>query len=136
MSDMQVKSVSSSDIRVSVSSALSTSSHGSGGEDSESFGDVYVWGEVMCDTASVSGSDGNTLSPGATTDILVPKPLESNVMLDVSSVACGVKHAALITRQIEVFTCGENAVGGLVMGLLQAFLNYVYSSHCQLATLK
>lgn len=98
VSDMQVKSVSSSDIRVSVSSALSTSSHGSGGEDSEPFGDVYVWGEVMCDTTSISGSDGNTLFPGATTDILVPKPLESNVMLDFSYVACGVKHAALITR--------------------------------------
>ncbi|XP_020197183.1 PH, RCC1 and FYVE domains-containing protein 1 [Aegilops tauschii subsp. strangulata] len=116
VSDMQVKSVSSSDIRVSVSSALSTSSHGSGGEDSESFGDVYVWGEVMCDTASVSGSDGNTLSPGATTDILVPKPLESNVMLDVSSVACGVKHAALITRQAEVFTWGEECSGRLGHG--------------------
>ncbi|KAI5009531.1 hypothetical protein ZWY2020_011668 [Hordeum vulgare] len=116
VSDMQVKSVSSSDIRVSVSSALSTSSHGSGGEDSESFGDVYVWGEVMCDTTSISGSDGNALSPGATTDILVPKPLESNVMLDVSYVACGVKHAALITRQTEVFTWGEECSGRLGHG--------------------
>ncbi|XBI60498.1 hypothetical protein VPH35_041422 [Triticum aestivum] len=39
VSVMQVKSVYSSDIRVSVSSALCTSSHGSGGEDSESFGE-------------------------------------------------------------------------------------------------
>ncbi|KQJ85411.1 PH, RCC1 and FYVE domains-containing protein 1 isoform X2 [Brachypodium distachyon] len=114
-SEMQVKSASSSDIRVSVSSALSTSSHGSG-EDSESFGDVYVWGEVMCDTTSRSGSDGNVHGPGATTDILVPKPLESNVMLDVSYVACGVKHAALITRQAEVFTWGEECSGRLGHG--------------------
>jgi hypothetical protein len=67
---MQVKSVSSSDIRM--------------GEDSESFGDIYVWGEVICDTASRSGSDRSAYSLGATTDVLVPKPLESNVMLDVS----------------------------------------------------
>ncbi|CAM0901590.1 unnamed protein product [Alopecurus aequalis] len=112
VSDMQLKGASSSDIRVSVSSALSTSSHGSGGEDSESFGDVYVWGEVMCDT----GSDGNTHFPGASTDILVPKPLESNVMLDVSSVACGVKHAALVTRQTEVFSWGVESSGRLGHG--------------------
>ncbi|KAL6651738.1 hypothetical protein ACP70R_010663 [Stipagrostis hirtigluma subsp. patula] len=117
VSDMQVKSVSSSDIRISVSSALSTSSHGSGGEDSESFGDVYVWGEVMCDTTSRPGSDRSVCTPGATTDILVPKPLESNVMLDVSYVACGVKHAALITRQAEVFTWGEECSGRLGHGV-------------------
>ncbi|KAL6844313.1 hypothetical protein ACP4OV_025986 [Aristida adscensionis] len=117
VSDMQMKSVSSSDIRISVSSALSTSSHGSGGEDSESFGDVYVWGEVMCDTTSRSGPDRSIYTPGATTDILVPKPLESNVMLDVSYVACGVKHAALVTRQAEVFTWGEECSGRLGHGV-------------------
>ncbi|XP_062185692.1 PH, RCC1 and FYVE domains-containing protein 1-like [Phragmites australis] len=117
VSDMQVKSISSSDIRISVSSALSTSSHGSGGDDSESFGDVYVWGEVMCDTTSRSGSDRSVYSPAATTDILVPKPLESNVMLDVSYVACGVKHAALVTRQAEVFTWGEECSGRLGHGV-------------------
>uniref|UniRef100_A0ACD5Y9T9 Uncharacterized protein n=1 Tax=Avena sativa TaxID=4498 RepID=A0ACD5Y9T9_AVESA len=111
-SDMQVKSASSLDIRVSVSSVLSTSSHGSGGDDSESFGDVFVWGEVMCDT----GSDGNAQSPSATSDILVPKPLESNVMLDVSYVACGVKHAALVTRQAEVFSWGVECSGRLGHG--------------------
>uniref|UniRef100_A0A804MCV6 Regulator of chromosome condensation (RCC1) family with FYVE zinc finger domain n=1 Tax=Zea mays TaxID=4577 RepID=A0A804MCV6_MAIZE len=117
VSDMQVKSVSSSDIRISVSSALSTSSHGSGGEDSESFGDIYVWGEVICDTISRSGSDRSAYSPGTTTDVLVPKPLESNVMLDVSYVACGVKHAALVTRQAEVFTWGEECSGRLGHGI-------------------
>ncbi|XP_062227206.1 PH, RCC1 and FYVE domains-containing protein 1-like isoform X1 [Phragmites australis] len=117
VSDMQVKSVSSSDIRISISSALSTSSQGSGGDDSESFGDVYVWGEVMCDTTSRSGSDRSAYSPGATTDILVPKPLESNVMLDVSYVACGLKHAALVTRQAEVFTWGEECSGCLGHGV-------------------
>ncbi|KAJ1273568.1 hypothetical protein BS78_06G291700 [Paspalum vaginatum] len=117
VSDMQVKSVASSDIRISVSSALSTSSHGSGGEDSESFGDIYVWGEVICDNASRSGSDRSAYSPSATTDVLVPKPLESNVMLDVSYVACGVKHAALVTRQAEVFTWGEECSGRLGHGV-------------------
>ncbi|KAG8066800.1 hypothetical protein GUJ93_ZPchr0004g39520 [Zizania palustris] len=115
VSDMQVKGASS-DIRISVSSALSTSSHGSGGDDSESFGDVYIWGEVMCDTDSRQGSDSNAYSATATTDILVPKPLESNVMLDVSYVACGVKHAALVTRQAEVFTWGEECSGRLGHG--------------------
>ncbi|XP_052152085.1 PH, RCC1 and FYVE domains-containing protein 1-like [Oryza glaberrima] len=114
VSDMQVKGASS-DIRISVSSALSTSSHGSG-DDSESFGDVYVWGEVMCDTTCRQGSDSNAYSATAATDILVPKPLESNVMLDVSYVACGVKHAALVTRQAEVFTWGEECSGRLGHG--------------------
>ncbi|KAG2575848.1 hypothetical protein PVAP13_7KG365400 [Panicum virgatum] len=117
VSDMQVKSVTSSDIRISVSSALSTSSHGSGGEDSESFGDIYVWGEVICDNTSKSGLDRSPCSPGATTDVLVPKPLESNVMLDVSYIACGVKHAALVTRQAEVFTWGEECSGRLGHGV-------------------
>jgi alpha-tubulin suppressor-like RCC1 family protein len=117
VSDMQVKSVSSSDNRISISSALSTSSQGSGGDDSESFGDVYVWGEVICDTTSRAGSDGSACSPGTTSDVLVPKPLESNVMLDVSFVACGVKHAALVTRQAEVFTWGEECSGCLGHGI-------------------
>ncbi|XP_072989524.1 PH, RCC1 and FYVE domains-containing protein 1-like isoform X1 [Typha latifolia] len=114
--DMQLKG-SSSDIRISVSSAPSTSSHGSGQEDYESFGDVYVWGEVICDSSSTAGADRNFSFPSGRTGILIPKPLESNVMLDVSYVSCGVRHAAIITRQAEIFTWGEECGGRLGHGV-------------------
>lgn len=124
------------DLRLSISSAPSTSSHGSGGaaDDSESFGDIYIWGEIFTDRANPNPSDPNpstnanpTANPtnnpalasmfAAKAGILTPKPLESNVMLDVSYVACGVRHAALVTRQAEVFTWGEECSGRLGHGV-------------------
>ncbi|XP_008785790.1 PH, RCC1 and FYVE domains-containing protein 1-like [Phoenix dactylifera] len=113
---MQVKGASS-DIRVSVSSAPSTSSHGSAQDDGDAFGDVYVWGEVICDSSGRVGTDRGIIPSSARTDILLPKPLESNVMLDIHHVACGVRHAALVTRQGEVFTWGEESGGRLGHGV-------------------
>ncbi|XAR57432.1 hypothetical protein NMG60_11025575 [Bertholletia excelsa] len=100
--------------RLSVSSTPSCSSQGSGPDDIESLGDVYVWGEVWCDTADGSMS-------AYPTDILVPKPLESNVVLDVHQIACGVRHFALVTRQGEVFTWGEESGGRLGHGIEKDF---------------
>ncbi|XP_020088433.1 uncharacterized protein LOC109710332 isoform X2 [Ananas comosus] len=115
VTDMQLKN-SPSDIRISISSAPSTSSHGSAQEDSEFFGDVYVWGEVIYDSSSRAGLTRN-LSASSRTDILLPKPIESNVMLDVNYVNCGVRHAVLVTRQSEVFTWGEECGGRLGHGV-------------------
>ncbi|KAG0495372.1 hypothetical protein HPP92_000063 [Vanilla planifolia] len=114
--NMQVKGAPSDVFRVSVSSAPSTSSHGSAQEDSETYGDVYVWGEVLCDTSKIS-TDRNVSQFATRNDVLLPKPLESNVVLDIQHVACGVKHAALVTRQGEIFTWGEESGGRLGHGI-------------------
>ncbi|MCO5566977.1 hypothetical protein L7F22_020660 [Adiantum nelumboides] len=48
-------------------------------------------------------------SLGAKVDAVLPKALESVVMLDVQQVACGGRHAALVTKQGEVFCWGEES---------------------------
>ncbi|GAB4845122.1 PH, RCC1 and FYVE domains-containing protein 1 [Ancistrocladus abbreviatus] len=113
---MQVKGSGSDAFRVSVSSAPSTSSHGSAADDYDALGDVYIWGAVICDCFTV-GSDRNPNLSGTRADVLLPRPLESNVVLDVHHIACGVRHAALVTRQGEVFTWGEESGGRLGHGV-------------------
>ncbi|XLR30363.1 hypothetical protein S83_058263 [Arachis hypogaea] len=86
--------------RVSVSSTPSCSSGGSGPEDIESLGDLYIWGQIWADVSP--NSFGTQLPP--MTDVLLPKPLETNIVFDVQQIASGVHHIALVTRQGEVFT--------------------------------
>ncbi|KAF8049598.1 hypothetical protein N665_2171s0003 [Sinapis alba] len=114
--NMSVRGPSTDVFRVSVSSAHSTSSHGSGPEDRDALGDVYVWGEVPSDN-TVNRADQNASCVGSKSNVLIPKPLESNVVLDVHQIACGVKHAALVSRQGEVFTWGEESGGRLGHGM-------------------
>lgn len=116
MKNMQVKGDSADVFRVSVSSAPSTSSHGSAHDDIEAYGDVYMWGEVICDP-SRTNNDRNISLYSARKDILLPKLLEPNVLFDIQQVACGVKHAALVTRQGEVFTWGQESGGLLGHGI-------------------
>ncbi|XVF39109.1 hypothetical protein PTKIN_Ptkin01aG0009000 [Pterospermum kingtungense] len=115
--NMQVKGSGSDVFRVSVSSAPSTSSHGSAPDDYDALGDVYIWGEVICDNVVKVVADKNANYLSTRADVLLPRPLESNVVLDVHNVACGVKHAALVTRQGEVFTWGEESGGRLGHGV-------------------
>ncbi|KAE8659023.1 Regulator of chromosome condensation (RCC1) family with FYVE zinc finger domain isoform 3 [Hibiscus syriacus] len=115
--NMDVKGSSSYAFRVSVSSAPSTSSHGSAPDDYDALGDVYIWGEVICENAVKVVADKNANYLSMRADILLPKPLEYNVVLDVHHVACGVKHAALVTRQGEVLTWGEESGGRLGHGI-------------------
>ncbi|KAL9357628.1 hypothetical protein Peur_050881 [Populus x canadensis] len=112
--NMQVKGSGSDAFRVSVSSAPSTSSHGSAPDDCDALGDVYIWGEVLCSVKV--GADKNTSYLSTRADVLLPRPLESNVVLDVHHIACGVRHAAMVTRQGEVFTWGEESGGRLGHG--------------------
>ncbi|KAH7845221.1 hypothetical protein Vadar_025132 [Vaccinium darrowii] len=115
--NMQVRtSVGGDGFRISVSSTPSCSSQGSGPDDIESLGDVYVWGEVWSDT-----TDGSRSPYPTKQDVLIPKPLESNVVLDVHQIACGVRHFALVTRQGEVFTWGEESGGRLGHGIEKDF---------------
>ncbi|KFK32945.1 hypothetical protein AALP_AA6G309800 [Arabis alpina] len=103
--------------RASVSSVQSTSSHGSAPDDCDALGDVYIWGEVLCDNVFKFGADKHASCVGSRSDVLVPKLLESNVALDVHQIACGVKHAALVSRQGEIFTWGEESGGRLGHGM-------------------
>ncbi|XP_047319627.1 PH, RCC1 and FYVE domains-containing protein 1-like isoform X2 [Impatiens glandulifera] len=116
--NMQSKGFTSDVYRVSVSSAApSTSSHGSAPDDCDALGDVYVWGEVICDNNLDHNTDKNTNSFSTRTDVLLPRPLESNVVLDVHLIACGVRHSALVSKQGELFTWGEASGGRLGHGV-------------------
>lgn len=104
--------------RISVSSTPSCSSQTSGPDDIESLGDVYLWGEIWSD----GGETDVTGKPVAVKiDVLTPKPLETNIVLDVHQIACGVRHIALVTRQGEVFTWGEESGGRLGHGIDKDF---------------
>ncbi|KAL0438240.1 UNVERIFIED_CONTAM: PH, RCC1 and FYVE domains-containing protein 1 [Sesamum latifolium] len=115
--NMQVKGSGSDAFRVSVSSAPSTSSHGSAQDDCDALGDVYIWGEVICDNVVKVGPEKNASSISTRADVLLPRPLECNFVLDVHYIACGVRHAALVTRQGEVFSWGEESGGRLGHGV-------------------
>ncbi|KAL7155666.1 hypothetical protein ABFS83_03G091600 [Erythranthe nasuta] len=116
--NMHAKGSGSDAFRVSVSSAPSTSSHGSAPDDCDALGDVYIWGEVICESVVVKvGPEKNASSVGTRADVLLPRLLECNVVLDVHHVACGVRHAALVTRQGEVFSWGEESGGRLGHGV-------------------
>ncbi|KQK11687.1 PH, RCC1 and FYVE domains-containing protein 1 [Brachypodium distachyon] len=119
---MPTKGVSSDVIRVSTSSAPSTSSHGSAQDDCDSSGDVYVWGEVICENSVRAGSDA-VIRSTVRHDVLLPKPLESKLVLDVYHVDCGVKHAALVTKNGEVFTWGEESGGRLGHGSREDYIH-------------
>ncbi|KAG2727910.1 hypothetical protein I3760_01G180700 [Carya illinoinensis] len=116
--NMQMRTSSGDGVRFSVSSNPSCSSGGSGPDDIESLGDIYVWGEVLSDGIS---HDSSMSQVPTQTDVLTPKPLESNVVLDVHQIACGVRHVALVTRQGEVFTWGEESGGRLGHGIDKDF---------------
>ncbi|XP_047951695.1 PH, RCC1 and FYVE domains-containing protein 1-like isoform X1 [Salvia hispanica] len=104
--------------RISVSSNPSSSSQSSGPDDIESLGDVFLWGEIWSD-----GGEKDVIGKPIPikVDVLTPKPLETNIVLDVQQIACGDRHIALVTRQGEVFTWGEESGGRLGHGIEKDF---------------
>ncbi|KAG8370436.1 hypothetical protein BUALT_Bualt14G0116600 [Buddleja alternifolia] len=116
--NMQLRTSGADGFRISVSSTPSCSSQGSGPDDIESLGDVYLWGEVWSDGVATDAT-GNPIPINV--DVLTPKLLETNVVLDVHQIGCGVRHAALVTRQGEVFTWGEESGGRLGHGIEKDF---------------
>ena len=50
-------------------------------------------------------------------DSLLPKALESVVVLDVQNIACGGRHVALVTKEGEVFSWEEESGGRLGRGV-------------------
>ncbi|KAL5722719.1 hypothetical protein ACHQM5_006205 [Ranunculus cassubicifolius] len=104
-------------VRVSMSSAVSSSSQGSH-EDFDSMGDVFIWGEGVGDGLLGGGMHrvGRCASV-AKVDALLPKALRSTAVLDIQNIACGVKHAVLVSRQGEIFSWGEETGGRLGHGV-------------------
>ncbi|GAB4835272.1 hypothetical protein Ancab_000181 [Ancistrocladus abbreviatus] len=113
-----MKGMTMDTFRMSLSSAVSSSSQGSGHDDGDALGDVFIWGE---------GTGEGVLGGGAhrvgscfgikMMDSLLPKALESAVVLDVHNIACGGHHAALVTKQGEMFSWGEESGGRLGHGV-------------------
>jgi alpha-tubulin suppressor-like RCC1 family protein len=103
--------------RVSLSSAVSSSTQGSGNNDGDALGDVFIWGEGTGDGILGGGIHRDESSSGVKIDSLVPRPMESAVVLDVQNIACGRRHAALVTKQGEVFSWGEELGGRLGHGV-------------------
>ncbi|KAI7758163.1 hypothetical protein M8C21_007275, partial [Ambrosia artemisiifolia] len=98
--------------RVSLSSAVSYSTQGSGHDDGDALGDVFLWGEITADGGPLSHRLG-----GAKIDSLIPKALESAVLLDVQNIACGGRHAVLVTKKGEIFSWGAESGGRLGHGV-------------------
>ncbi|KAJ6369515.1 hypothetical protein OIU76_027863 [Salix suchowensis] len=75
--------------------------------------DVLIWGEGV--EVGDIGCVDNQIGYHSTkkVDALLPKLLESTVMLDVINISLGRKHAALITKRGEVFCWGEGSRGKL-----------------------
>ncbi|XP_014490310.1 PH, RCC1 and FYVE domains-containing protein 1 [Vigna radiata var. radiata] len=113
----QMKTMPVDAFRVSLSSAVSSSSQGSGHDDGDALGDVFIWGEGTGDAVLGGGSHQVGSDFGVKTDSLLPKALESAVVLDVQNIACGGKHAALVTKQGEIFSWGEESGGRLGHGV-------------------
>ncbi|XP_056846776.1 PH, RCC1 and FYVE domains-containing protein 1 isoform X2 [Raphanus sativus] len=117
MHGQHMRSTGMDAFRVSMSSAVSGSSHGSGHDDGDALGDVFIWGEGIGEGVF----DGGNRRVGSSFDIkmdsLSPKALESTVVLDVQNIACGGQHAVLVTKQGESFSWGEESEGRLGHGV-------------------
>lgn len=112
-----MKSMGMDAFRVSLSSAVSSSSQGSGHDEGDALGDVFIWGEGTGDGILGGGHHRVGSCFGAKLDSLLPKALESAVVLDVQNIACGGRHAALVTKQGEIFSWGEELGGRLGHGV-------------------
>lgn len=75
--------------------------------------DIMIWGEAVYGGHICGAGDCCTSQNKKGVDALLPKLLESTKMLDVQSIALGGKHAALVTKQGEVFCWGEGKGGRL-----------------------
>ncbi|XP_077246976.1 regulator of chromosome condensation (RCC1) family with FYVE zinc finger domain-containing protein [Tasmannia lanceolata] len=93
---------------------ISSFNHGSPSMDKDNvLRDVLMWGEGIEGGILGGGIDRLSTPFDMRSDALLPKLLESSGMLDVRNMSCGGKHAALVTRQGEVFCWGEEKGGRL-----------------------
>ncbi|KAH6755431.1 Regulator of chromosome condensation family with FYVE zinc finger domain-containing protein [Perilla frutescens var. hirtella] len=126
-------------IRVSLSSALSSSSQGSCNEDFDNLGDVFIWGEgtgsgvmggglIRVDRSTTKKIDalvpkalesiveaGGRLGHGMGADIFHPKLIETLNGNSIEMVACGDYHTCAVTLSGDLYTWGD---GSFNCGLL------------------
>lgn len=115
--DSNGRSSTADAVRVSLSSAVSSSSQGSSREVFDALGDVFIWGEGIRD-GMLGGAVHRIEDPfSSDLDALLPKALESTGVLDVQNIACGGRHAVLVTKQGEIFSWGEESGGRLGHGI-------------------
>ncbi|XP_030474649.2 PH, RCC1 and FYVE domains-containing protein 1 isoform X1 [Syzygium oleosum] len=81
-------------------------------EPNENLKDIFIWGE------GAGGALGGVVDKSVNNtemlrNSLFPRLLESAMMLDVEQISLGGKHAALVTKQGEVFCWGEANKGKL-----------------------
>lgn len=74
--------------------------------------DIMIWGEQIGEFVEVFGNRSDNHNR-IQVDALLPKVVESTMMLDVENISIGRKHAALVTKQGEVFCWGEASRGKL-----------------------
>lgn len=104
-------------LRVSLSSAVSLSSQGSYHDEFDALCDVFMWGEGVGSGVLGGGVHRVGSSFNTKIDALIPKPLVSTAILDVHGIACGSRHALVVTRQGEIFSWGEEIGGRLGHGV-------------------
>ncbi|ESQ45807.1 hypothetical protein EUTSA_v10011027mg, partial [Eutrema salsugineum] len=103
--------------KYSVSSAVSSSSHGSTFEDLKSLCDVFVWGESIGDGLLGGGMHKSESSSSLMSESFLPKVLKSHVALDAQSISCGTNYAVLVTKQGQMYSWGEESGGRLGHGV-------------------
>lgn len=104
-------------VRVSLSSVVSSSSQGSYHEVFDALGDVFIWGEGIGDGMMGGGAQRIGNPSISKVDALMPKALESTVALDIHNIACGGRHAVVVTKHGEIFSWGEESGGRLGHGI-------------------
>ncbi|KAJ1280488.1 hypothetical protein BS78_04G236400 [Paspalum vaginatum] len=72
---------------------------------SDSLKDIFVWGDVPHGMLDYGHESAAIIS--------LPRLLKSSQNLDVQSIACGEKHTAIVTKQGQVFSWGEESSGRL-----------------------
>ncbi|KVI03040.1 Brevis radix-like domain-containing protein [Cynara cardunculus var. scolymus] len=77
--------------------------------------DVLIWGEGVRNGPLGGGVNGYRNETQV--DALLPKVLDSVGMLDVEKISLAGKHAALVTKQGEVFCWGDGKMGRLGDGI-------------------
>ncbi|XP_062107676.1 PH, RCC1 and FYVE domains-containing protein 1 isoform X2 [Humulus lupulus] len=71
--------------------------------------DVMIWGENV--EGILDGTSNKSSNENLHVDVLLPKLFESTSTLDILNMSLGGKHAALVTKEGEIFCWGE-AKGG------------------------
>ncbi|XP_059623288.1 PH, RCC1 and FYVE domains-containing protein 1 [Cornus florida] len=90
-----------------------TPAHGSPQIDNNVLRDVLIWGEGIEGGCLGGGVDKFASHNGIELDAFSPKLIDSTMKLDVQKISLGARHAAIITKQGEVFCWGEEKGGRL-----------------------